>query len=68
MFYNNISYKIRCFIVNLWLILKGASSAELSKPVSVHRHTIPPTLVDVDSVVHMCSTNPCMFLQTLPVA
>uniref|UniRef100_A0A183DB25 Very-long-chain 3-oxoacyl-CoA synthase n=1 Tax=Gongylonema pulchrum TaxID=637853 RepID=A0A183DB25_9BILA len=59
-FYNHVSYKIRCYIGKVWFVLKGGSFSELLKPTPVYRGS-PATLIDVDNVVHMCSTNPCMF-------
>ncbi|EJD74142.1 transmembrane protein 39b [Loa loa] len=66
LFHDNISYKMRCYATKLWFVLNGRSLSEISNVV--YRGLVhPPALIDVDSVVHMCSTNPLQIREEVSV-
>ncbi|VDN82654.1 unnamed protein product [Brugia pahangi] len=68
LFHDTISYKIRCCVTKLWFILNGQSLSEISKVNATYRNIMPPpVLIDVDSVVHMCSTNPLQIREEVSV-
>ncbi|KAM3720993.1 Transmembrane protein 39A [Dirofilaria immitis] len=68
LFHDNVLYKIRCYSTKLWFILNGRSSSEISKVTAIYRDIMrPPILIDVDSVVHICSTNPLQIREEVSV-
>ncbi|VDN01150.1 unnamed protein product [Thelazia callipaeda] len=67
LFYGDISFKVRCLNAKFWFLLNGGSTSELSKVTAMYRKMSPPTLIDIDSVVHMCSTNPSQIREEVSV-
>ncbi|KAL3999066.1 putative transmembrane family protein [Acanthocheilonema viteae] len=68
LFHDSISCKIRYYSTKLWFILNGRSLSEVSKVIAMYRGVMQSsTLIDVDSVVHVCSTNPLQIREEVSV-
>ncbi|CAG9538327.1 unnamed protein product [Cercopithifilaria johnstoni] len=69
LFHDSISYKMRYYATKLWFILNGRSLSEISKVTATYRGGVmqPPILIDVDSVVHVCSTNPLQIREEVSI-
>lgn len=67
-FYENIAHVAHRFISGVHFVLKGGDIAEASSaPLLYPSRPAPPSLVDVDNVVHMCSTNPVQIREEVAV-
>ncbi|VDM91645.1 unnamed protein product [Litomosoides sigmodontis] len=68
LFHDSVSHKLRYYATKLWFILNGRSSSEISKVTAMYRDIMQPLmLIDVDSVVHVCSTNPLQVREEVSV-
>uniref|UniRef100_A0A0R3RU69 Gustatory receptor n=1 Tax=Elaeophora elaphi TaxID=1147741 RepID=A0A0R3RU69_9BILA len=68
LFHDSVSHKIRFYVTKLWFVLNRRSLSEIAKITAIYRNVMhPSTLIDVDSVVHVCSTNPLQIREEVSV-
>lgn len=59
LYYGEILHKLRRIASVIHFVMKGGDLNEMANaPLLFPNIPVPQTLVDVDSVVHMCSSNP----------
>ncbi|MFH4974717.1 hypothetical protein AB6A40_001426 [Gnathostoma spinigerum] len=67
LFHNEVVYKTRRVMSILHFIVKGGDLSEINNSPMLYSGEAPPSLVDIDSVVHMCSSNPVQIREEVSI-